>query len=66
MKLDTRKRKSECTDQEWEQVSAARRESQYTSHRHLGDEANVWLKSRGEESENALRSMMNITTKEDK
>ena len=44
MKLDTRKRKSECTDQEWEQVSAARRESQYTSHRHLGDEANVWLK----------------------
>jgi hypothetical protein len=42
--LDTRKRKSECTDQEWEQVSAARRESHYTSHRHLGDEANVWLK----------------------
>ena len=44
MKLDTRRRKSECTDKEWEQVSAARRESQYTSHRHLGDEANVWLK----------------------
>ena len=44
MNLDTRKKKSECTPEEWEIVSAARRESQYTSHRHLGDEANVLLR----------------------
>tara|TARA_R110000764_G_scaffold38396_1_gene84975 strand:+ start:501 stop:674 length:174 start_codon:yes stop_codon:yes gene_type:complete len=41
---DTRKKKSECTPAEWEAVSAARRKSQYTSHRHLGEKANAWLK----------------------
>jgi len=41
---DTRKKKSECTPEEWAAVSAARRKSQYTSHRHLGEKANAWLK----------------------
>tara|TARA_R110000824_G_scaffold79974_4_gene201366 strand:+ start:792 stop:950 length:159 start_codon:yes stop_codon:yes gene_type:complete len=40
---DTRKKKSECTPEEWAAVSAARRQSQYTSHRNLGKEANAWL-----------------------
>jgi hypothetical protein len=36
-------KKADCTPEEWEKVSAIRREQQYTSHRHLGDEANFWL-----------------------
>ena len=37
-------KKADCTPKEWEEVSAIRREQQYTSHRHLGDEANVLLR----------------------
>lgn len=42
--MSARKKKSECTPEEWAVVSAARRKSQYASQRHMGEKANAWLK----------------------